>query len=200
MDITPEAVPKDCNKTQMTPYHKFRRRIELLFVDFLYKLTLINMEPSMESFTLICFTLWHIWKTRNAIIFRQEYYSIEDTILFASKACDEYILVLSMEHPPNSTVSHTLSAPYPFYSLPRDCIKLSVDAATDKQHKFGVVAAIARNSSGLIIGQFSACFRAIWDSGILEFLAVREALNWAISHCWSSIWLEGDALQVIRSL
>ncbi|XP_055960847.1 uncharacterized protein LOC126673877 [Mercurialis annua] len=161
---------------------------------------LITMQPSMDSFTLFCFTLWHLWKSRNAIIFREEYISIEDTVLLASKACSEYILVLSLEPHTSNISSSTLTAPISFASLPQDCVKINVDAATDKQHHFGVVAAIARNSTGLIIGKFTAVFRAIWDPGILEFLAMREALNWAISNRWHSVLLEGDALQVIQSI
>ncbi|XP_050207725.1 uncharacterized protein LOC126657132 [Mercurialis annua] len=138
-----------------------------------------NDDP--QSFSLFCFTLWFIWKTRNAAIFRQEIITAEDTMALAYKACDEFLSLSQHSNATSSSSSSTIPQPSSDLLHSPDGITINVDAATDQACRFGTVAAVATNLQGLVIAQFTAVFRSIWDPGILEFLAIREALNWAIA-------------------
>ncbi|XP_050217731.1 uncharacterized protein LOC126668587 [Mercurialis annua] len=159
---------------------------------------LLVMDSSLSSFTMFCFLLWHIWKSRNAAIFRHEVSSEIETVSLATQACQEFTHAQSIQLVPHISLQqrHPTSSPLP----PSDYIKINVDAATDQHAKLGTIAAIAKNHLRVVVSQFSALFRSIWDPRILEFLVVREALNWASSQKWQKVIIEGDALRVIQSV
>ncbi|XP_055960687.1 uncharacterized protein LOC126668726 [Mercurialis annua] len=150
-----------------------------IIIHMIWLVTTAHLNDSTadnHSFSLFCFIIWFIWKTRNAAVFRQEIINAEDIMTLAYKAYDEF---LSFPQNSNTNVpssSPTTHMPVPAYMYSSDYIKINVDAATDQTH------------------------RSIWDPGILKFLAVREALNWAIACKWHSVLTEGDALQIIQSL
>ncbi|XP_050238455.1 uncharacterized protein LOC126687946 [Mercurialis annua] len=159
-------------------------------------------DPTADppSFSLFCFTLWFIWKTRNAAIFRQEIITAEDTMALAYKACDEFLSLSQHSNATSSSSSSTIPQPSSAILHSPDEIIINVDAATDQACRFGTVAAVATNLQGLVIAHFTAVFRSIWDPRILEFLAIREALNWAIACHWHSVLIKGDALQIVQSI
>ncbi|XP_050222156.1 uncharacterized protein LOC126672250 [Mercurialis annua] len=141
---------------------------------------------------------------RNSLIFKENPWSVEDSVANASNYMQEFNLEKDMEledicnsrnvHPTLSPPSHSTR------SIPHNTIKLQYDAGTCTQFKFGSVAGIARDCSNKVIGRFSAIFRHIWDPGILEFLALRETMNWCISNKWKSVSFEGDVILVAQSI
>ncbi|XP_050222078.1 uncharacterized protein LOC126672176 [Mercurialis annua] len=151
---------------------------------------------------LFCFHLWHIWKSRNTLVFKHLTTTVSEVISLSISACLKYQevqLQTTPIGPKDCLTQHILSdqnSPYVFPSYAQSTIILRYDAVVDKLRKFGVIAVIAYDYQLTVVGRFSAVFRHIWDPGILELLALREAMNWANSKCWKDVGFEGDALQV----
>ncbi|XP_050217814.1 uncharacterized protein LOC126668671 [Mercurialis annua] len=145
---------------------------------------------------LFCYLLWNIWKSRNAKIFQQNHLSSEDIISICLREFEEFKLSQQENNP---TSQHTVLVNTTLQTtsgIPQGFIKINYDAAVDTKGKNGFIGAVAVNWQLQRKGKFSATFRYIWDPGILEMLALREALNWAISKGWTNVIFEGDALQV----
>ncbi|XP_050238023.1 uncharacterized protein LOC126687507 [Mercurialis annua] len=157
---------------------------------------LTSLDPTASSLELFCFILWHIWKSRNNCIFQNAQdspewvisQSIRDRAEFDQAQQEQRSLVLRRQPPPQQH--------YNVHVIPSYCLKINYDAAVDTQKQQGCVGLMAKNADNVILGRFSALFRFIWDPGILEFLALRETMNWAISNDWNNVIFEGDALQV----
>ncbi|XP_050207004.1 uncharacterized protein LOC126656471 [Mercurialis annua] len=97
--------------------------------------------------------------------------------------------------PTSSPTTMFTSAQVSWLPPPLGFIKVNFDVATSSMHHCGFIAAVARDSNGFIINRFHAYYRHIWDPSILEFRALRESINWALSCCWYHVIFEGDALQ-----
>ncbi|XP_050211430.1 uncharacterized protein LOC126661619 [Mercurialis annua] len=163
-----------------------------------------DLDDSRESEFLFCFFLWSIWKARNSLIFKDHIWSVGDTIGNASTYKQEFgtASIIQSEgaadfrRPPPSDVVSPPGTPV----LNQHCLTIQYDAGTCAAARFGSVAGVAKDSSGRRVGSFSAIFRNIWDPGILEFLALREVMNWCISKAWTKVHFEGDAALVSQSI
>ncbi|XP_050229230.1 uncharacterized protein LOC126678374 [Mercurialis annua] len=156
---------------------------------------LLCQDPSQSSLNLCCFICWFIWKQRNSLLFDQVDQCELDMLSIAIAAYSEFAGITQNKSSPHEVGPMVISQ-LEWRPPPQGFIKINYDASTSRDHHCGFVSSVARTSSGLIIGRFHACFRHIWDPGILEFLALRESLNWAASCSWQSVIVEGDALQV----
>ncbi|XP_050217822.1 uncharacterized protein LOC126668680 [Mercurialis annua] len=155
-----------------------------------------EIGSSSQDISLYCFTLWHIWKTRNNLIFREEEPTIEDTIRYIITDANEFEQS-QIKHHSVPRRNQTFQSPQSTANIiPSGFMKLNYDAAVDIQKKRGFVGIIAKDDHSIQREKISAQFRFIWDPGILKMLALREAMNWAISQHWKKVIFEGDALQV----
>ncbi|XP_050225533.1 uncharacterized protein LOC126675010 [Mercurialis annua] len=128
------------------------------------------LDNTHYALGLCSYICWSLWKCRNLLLF--------DHVAHVSSS---------------DSIQVSWIAP------PLGFIKINFDAATSSSHHCGFIAAVARDSSGCVVNRFHACYRHIWDPGILEFLALRESLSWAISCGWYRVIFEGDALQVSQA-
>ncbi|XP_050220937.1 uncharacterized protein LOC126671230 [Mercurialis annua] len=160
---------------------------------------LLTQDPSKESLQLACFVCWYIWKCRNKLLFENEIQSEEQVVRDAVAAYQEYAGI-NQTFSSSYSDQHVLSPQSSWLPPPRGFIKLNYDASTARLHQCGFIATVARDSDGIVIGRFHAYFRHIWDPGILELLALRESLNWAVLCSWSHVIMEGDALQVSQAI
>ncbi|XP_050238048.1 uncharacterized protein LOC126687531 [Mercurialis annua] len=156
---------------------------------------LISQDPSKKLLNLCCFVCWFIWKSRNKLQFEHEQQCALKVMHAAVAAYSEYAGI-NPDSLSSYSVNNNIIVQDAWVAPPPGFIKLNYDASTSRVHHCGFVAAIARDSNGLVIGRFHAYFRHIWDPGILELLALRESLNWAVLCSWNNVIMEGDALQV----
>ncbi|XP_050211971.1 uncharacterized protein LOC126662130 [Mercurialis annua] len=152
-----------------------------------------NLASETQALPLYCFTLWHIWKARNSRIFKDNLPTIEGTIRSIIQDAEEFEQSLIPMHnvaPPNNPYQSNIQ------DIPTGFIKLNYDAAVHKQRKQGFAGIVTMDEHRRIQGKFSTTFCFIWDPGILEMMALREAMNWALSRGWTKAIFEGDALQI----
>ncbi|XP_050224593.1 uncharacterized protein LOC126674217 [Mercurialis annua] len=150
------------------------------------------------------FHLWAIWKARNAAIFKDQMWTEMQTISFANDYTREFhqaqeakeMYIPKSPQPRPHLSSHRLGQG----ARPTDSILIRYDAGTNKDHKFGAIAGIATDANGITLGSFTAIFQFIWDPGILEFLALREVIKWALRMNWTKVSFEGDVIQVSQSV
>ncbi|XP_050210007.1 uncharacterized protein LOC126660502 [Mercurialis annua] len=150
------------------------------------------------------FTLWSIWKARNSKVFQAVPWSEEETGLHAKQAHWEY------EEAQRVLLQKVKQTERKFAKVPRASsfsinrtgpgITISYDGGINARAKSGSVAGLARNAQGEVLGTFAKSYRGIWDPGILEFLALREAIFWAKNKGWRFVVFEGDAIQVSNSV
>ncbi|XP_050229327.1 uncharacterized protein LOC126678472 [Mercurialis annua] len=160
--------------------------------------SLLQLDPSGVAETTFCFLIWHIWKSRNNLIFKDQRDLFSEIISSSQKELQEF------QESQNSLTRPTPPAKNQnvpqVSSLPSGSIKINYDAAVDKRNKRGFIGVIAMDCRGNALKKFSAFFSYIWDPGILEFLALRESMNWAFSLGWTNVVFEGDALQVSNTV
>ncbi|XP_050222868.1 uncharacterized protein LOC126672965 [Mercurialis annua] len=163
------------------------------------------LDNSLRSTAIFCFVLWALWKARNEVIFNDNWASVVKVVDKAISFSQEFEAV-SEKMEETSPSLDTQDCPIDVPSqvnlddASRFHIIIQYDVGTSAQHKFSSVAGVAKDSSDKIMGQFSAIFRIIWDPGIMEFLALREAMIWSLKNNWKSVRFEGDAILVSHSI
>ncbi|KAH7865091.1 hypothetical protein Vadar_002091 [Vaccinium darrowii] len=78
---------------------------------------------------------------------------------------------------------------------PVDHLKINVDGALNPHSSIGGVGLVARDGTGLVVGAAMTSFKGSLSSRVIEALGFRFALTTALEQNWSSIIVEGDALQ-----
>ncbi|KAJ1392784.1 Ribonuclease H-like superfamily [Sesbania bispinosa] len=149
----------------------------------------------MANFTSI---LWAIWKGRNDFIFRG---TQPDPIFTVARA--NSLLELSdfnenagKDHRDQTWKQHVSKSWRPPQA---DAIKINCDAAFKAQSQLAAIAAIVRDSSGVILSLSSKIVPT--SSPLLaEALAVREAVLLASGTFWPRILVESDSQVVIEAL
>ncbi|XP_050207311.1 uncharacterized protein LOC126656752 [Mercurialis annua] len=162
-----------------------------------------ELDRSEESIQLFFFLIWAIWKARNNKAFKEVIWTIEDTVQVAVKNVEEYQTALTLNQQILSKLGGNRQRQPTCRSrstYPDHFVRISYDGATNKEYKFGTVARVAKLANGVVQGAESNIFRGIWDPGILEFLALREAMRWAKMKGWRNVIFEGDAIQVTDSV
>ncbi|XP_055961881.1 uncharacterized protein LOC130015554 [Mercurialis annua] len=133
------------------------------------------------------------WNNR---IFQDAQPSTPDTIQLILEDVEEFQQSQVTLDTTSRCISHVQQRQLNIRGTPPGFLKLNYDAAVNIQQKHGFVGIVAKDDQGLPKGNFFAIFQFIWDPGILEMLALREAMNWAVSRGWTRVLFEGDALQV----
>ncbi|KAK8613084.1 hypothetical protein V6N13_104406 [Hibiscus sabdariffa] len=81
-----------------------------------------------------------------------------------------------------------------------DIIKINFDASFHICSKSSVSRVVARNSQGLIVAACTHPHSRVVDAFIVEALAYKLAVTFAIDLGFHSVMVEGDSLSVIKKL
>ncbi|XP_050231746.1 uncharacterized protein LOC126680641 [Mercurialis annua] len=175
--------------------------------DVIWSNFLSNLHSAAERewfLSVFAFNAWSIWKARNSAVFKDSSWTIEDTTSYARQSKKDYdeanaaqlSKVTATEKKFRKCKTRHLSRS----PLLSDAITIQYDGGISKETQSGSVAGIAFNNSGQSLGSFARSFRGMWDPGIVEFLALREASSWAKFNGWNNVIFEGDAIQVSKSV
>ncbi|XP_062014406.1 uncharacterized protein LOC133730919 [Rosa rugosa] len=156
--------------------------------------------PTDPSFpTHVAFLLWYIWKHRCDCIFN---HSLPNPVVVSANAYSAAMEFLrippSLQPPKHSLHYHSTGTPHPWVPPPVGRVKINTDAAWDSSLNSGI-AAIARDSSGILIGG-SARSTLASSPMAAEAQAISLGLELAISLSLSSFQLESDSLVLISAL
>ncbi|KAJ9132832.1 hypothetical protein P3X46_033661 [Hevea brasiliensis] len=142
-------------------------------------------EERKSLIQLAVFLLWQSWKSRNALIFKNQQIDVLETISTALRHWEDF--------GSNSNLQF-------WQPGPPDFVKFNFDASVDRSKSKGASAVIGRNSIGLPLVWRCKKFRHIVEPLVIEALACGEALLLAIDKGFQSVIIEGDCLVVIQSL
>ncbi|XP_016670040.1 uncharacterized protein [Gossypium hirsutum] len=81
-----------------------------------------------------------------------------------------------------------------------EVIKINVDAAFQSPVRLAITAALARDSTGEIIGAETYLFANVVDAFVAEARACERALIFAGSMGFRRLIVEGDSLTIIKSI
>lgn len=148
----------------------------------------------LDLLVLIC---WSLWSKRNLIAFHGKVIDFEDVLARAYRANDHYKifekLPVRIRPPPSPWLVWKTSSPGSF--------KINVDAAVCNSSDFFSVGIVGRDNCGTVV--FAEGRRIIlgdFSPKTAEFIAVREGLVRAISLGWENLFVESDAIQIIKEL
>ncbi|KAL4351678.1 hypothetical protein GQ457_06G030280 [Hibiscus cannabinus] len=167
------------------------------------KLSSLNNEGLFaDGLNLLSFLCWHIWKSRNSLVFSACLESPMEVWSRAHEAFEEFASTLAR----NSFVQDPQSNRFPPPSLanswtkpPPDVVKINCDAAFASQFGFAAAACVARNSSGRILKGDTLSFRAN-STAVAEASAIRLGVVLAIKEKWERVIFESDNMRVITRL
>ncbi|XP_056697371.1 uncharacterized protein [Spinacia oleracea] len=142
------------------------------------------------------FTLWFIWKRRNAWIFSRENMKAKECLYKASLAFLEYLA----HNPPPPTVAnqscHPLTNPIWIPPQPPN-FKMNTDASWKTGSLVAGLAGITRDHKGQWILGFKG--KCLADSSFMsELMAIRKCLQIALQLQWRNLILSSDCKEAVR--
>ncbi|KAJ9179233.1 hypothetical protein P3X46_011043 [Hevea brasiliensis] len=151
---------------------------------------------------MLVFLLWQIWKSRNSLTFRNESTNFQGVISVALHSMEDFSNAHSLPNPSDHLITESPQQwnPTPHNPAPPDMIKINFDGATTEHLKIGAYAAVAKDHTGTICGWSCNRLPAIYDPLTCEAIACKEKILLAKAKGFSQIIIEGDSLQVTRSL
>ncbi|KAK8647508.1 hypothetical protein V6N13_121243 [Hibiscus sabdariffa] len=138
-----------------------------------------------ESF--MAWTVWGIWKARNAWIFDG---SREHPILIWNSILKEFE-EFQHQHVHNRSSSSPTRGPSCWSPPPSNFIKVNCDASFDSSKKLAGLAAVARNCHGKIVDGINAQVHSS-SAHVAECLALRLGSSLIRQHSWQNVQVESD--------
>uniref|UniRef100_A0A7C9DII2 RNase H type-1 domain-containing protein n=1 Tax=Opuntia streptacantha TaxID=393608 RepID=A0A7C9DII2_OPUST len=161
----------------------------------------LNRHPRLSRIVIL---LWSLWKSRNALIFKNEAPSPMATLLRAKRSWAEWTLRKSSSTLPSSTPSSYQQPPHPSsthfvrWSTPiRGFIKLNFDGS--KSSTGAAAGFVLRNWQGGFI-MAGTRFMAHAPVLVAEATAMRDGIRAALDAGYRKLLVEGDNQIVIKAI
>ncbi|XP_026452057.1 uncharacterized protein LOC113352456 [Papaver somniferum] len=157
-----------------------------------------NRPKSIAQFNCICFTMWHIWKTRCNVVFEDSKVKIEEIVNSVKTHIADWTRIQS-----SSTNSRSEIRAPPSQKIWRkpdlQFIEVNFDAAWCKFNNLTGISLICRNFTGASNGSKGHCTKAV-DSEQAEALAALEAITLGKEKGILDLHLEGDSQRVVNAI
>ncbi|KAL4379926.1 hypothetical protein GQ457_02G020200 [Hibiscus cannabinus] len=167
------------------------------------KLSTLNKKGLFgEGLNLLSFLCWHLWKSRNALVFEASIDSPIDVWNRALNAFEEYVSSQNNDlssHVSSSTSALTTLPPSNWTPPPPGFLKINCDAAFEVHSGRAVAACVVRDEYGRIIKGETLSFLSR-SASIAEAIAVRKGVLLAINEGWIKVIFESDNKGVITRL
>ncbi|KAL4346325.1 hypothetical protein GQ457_17G004530 [Hibiscus cannabinus] len=167
------------------------------------KLSTLNTKGEFsDGLNILAFLCWHIWKSRNALVFSNVLESPVDVWNRAFGAYEECCSTMNSRFSQQeSGFSHCHVPPtvLSWSTPPSGFLKINCDAAYDRKNGYVAVACIARDEQGQII-KGENCTLSSWSVSIAEAIAIRKGVMLAINEGWEKVIFESDNLGVINGI
>ncbi|KAL4383308.1 hypothetical protein GQ457_15G001960 [Hibiscus cannabinus] len=167
------------------------------------KLSHLNKEGKFSNgLDLLSFLYWHIWKSRNLLVFEAESDSPFDVWNRASAAFDEFTSISSSNSKQKdacSSSSHPIPSNGSWSAPPHGFFKVNCDGAFDPHSCRAAAACVVRDCSKEIIkgSTFSFFSRSAF---IAEAIVVRQGVFMAINEGWAQVSFEYDNKVIISRI
>lgn len=166
--------------------------------DFLTLFGMLSKRFDVEEMEIIAVVVQRIWFQRNRYIFEGKMTSPSCLIKGAKETVEEYHQFQALVP---QLAQNNLQTGSIVWCAPSDgVIKLNWDIAMNKRLRMVGVGIVARDSGGKVVA--SKCFiqRYMSDAAIAEAFGACQAASFGRWLGLSSVWLEGDALDIIMAL
>jgi ribonuclease HI len=142
-----------------------------------------------------------IWLRRNSVVHGVVFVLPNEVIRSATSFIVEYReamekerLVVDIDRTPCSSAVVRWKPPLP------GCLKINWDTARDSHSRSIGFGLLVRNSNGLIYATGSLSMRTLMDPVAVKAFVALRALEFCRSRGYSNIMLEGDSLEVVKSI
>ncbi|EEF47062.1 conserved hypothetical protein [Ricinus communis] len=132
---------------------------------------------------------------RNAIVFEQQWKSEQDIITLMIKEMKEYkdVTFETVQFSPKAAEVSSFC-----HLQQKDWIRINFDAASRPGLARGSVGFVARNGCDQILSSMAKAYVGILDPLVLESLALRDSMEWALESAWNKVFFEGDSLAIVQ--
>ncbi|XP_018488218.1 uncharacterized protein LOC108858853 [Raphanus sativus] len=154
------------------------------------------LPPSGISGDIFSWVVWHLWVTRNQLVFEARPASADSTALKALMSARECI---QAHEPPIKFLKNTQIRGRPD-SIPTGTVACNTDASWRKEASDAGLAWIFDSSTALTASNGCKFQSGVASTLMAEGLAVREALCHALHVGISKIWLRSDCLSLINAI
>ncbi|XP_009127063.3 uncharacterized protein LOC103851935 [Brassica rapa] len=139
---------------------------------------------------------WFLWISRNNLIFQNRATTPQEIILKSVKAIREW----ESAQPLKSPTTHLVRCPPLIYDCPESTILCYTDAAWRSDSKSAGLAWIFTDLSSQELNRGSKAQDSVASALMAEGLAIREALQHAISLNFTHIWIRSDSQVLIQAI
>ncbi|XP_058000731.1 uncharacterized protein LOC131178805 [Hevea brasiliensis] len=129
-----------------------------------------SQSNQQQLIPTVVFLLWHIWKSWNALIFRNQILHPQQVIVLALNHLEDFTSAYSV----SSMDSVLASEPQGWSSPPEGILKINFDAAFSSHNNSGAIAAICRDHLNNVIGWLCKRLNVVLNPLVVETLAGRE--------------------------
>ncbi|KAL4280391.1 hypothetical protein GQ457_03G007900 [Hibiscus cannabinus] len=178
----------------------------LVFPDFgkwWKKLSTLNNDGLFsDGLNLLSFLCWHLWKSRNSLVFTATSESPIEVWDRAFEAYEEFnsIQIRNCATPEALAPLNIISSPISSWSKPPSgFLKISCDATFEHLSGMAAATCIVRDSSGRIIKGDTSSFQTN-SVTVAEAIAIRHGVVLAINEGWENVIFESDNKSVITRL
>ncbi|XP_050211794.1 uncharacterized protein LOC126661954 [Mercurialis annua] len=142
-----------------------------------------EQKEKVGFLSTVSWFLWAIWRSRNAMIFREKHDEPAEVVGNAMVLQNEFIR--AGQRPP---------------AITRPCTTANAPSEPSGGSSTGVGAVVVRNHRGLAISSATSRYFNVASPAILEAMAMRDAINLAKSLQLTEVIFEGDAKVLIDAM
>lgn len=151
-----------------------------------------------DNLSLICFTIWNIWKVRNEKVHNEKQRNPMAVTILAKSQCFEFLRGTIKAIGDTRPVPRANPIAKRWRPPRESCHKVNCDAQFDRASGKGTVSAICRNNNGEVLtGDTLRIFAT--SSLVAETLRVRFALQLASNLKIDEVVIESDNVSVVEA-
>ncbi|KAH1074286.1 hypothetical protein J1N35_026614 [Gossypium stocksii] len=144
---------------------------------------------------IISISLWAFWYSRNKCVHEGAKFSLKENLCFIRGFHQELCLSRA------SMISFSRSRLENFWKPPDyGFFKLNFDTSFQKENRTSVMAVLARDFTGEVVGGCTCSLENVDDPFVAEARACERAIQFADAMGFQRVLLEGDSLTVIKKL
>ncbi|CAM8915895.1 unnamed protein product [Rhodiola kirilowii] len=151
----------------------------------------------VRTFSLCLVALWFIWYNCNRVKHGATMVWATDAAMRITNLANQFYFYNSSL---NINAANMLFSDFEWRKPPRGYLKINCDAAWDGQSKKGAIAAIARDSEGIVHGVRALSLEHCNSSEDCEGLSISEALKLGANIGNDKVIIESDCSKVVHDL
>ncbi|KAF8408042.1 hypothetical protein HHK36_007182 [Tetracentron sinense] len=148
-------------------------------------------EEGLSAFFMIA---WSIWKHRNEYIFSGVKMTPFNCVQRANK------LLADFHNANDRAAPESISAARSWLAPPGDLFKVNIDGALHLEDRSAGVGVVVRDHNGDLIAAMSKRISNTQSAAVIEAIAAREGLKFALELGIQEVILESDSVNTIRAL